>query len=67
MIAQTTATAEFLSIGDVCQLVQRVPKQVNAACAALGISPALKLSHVPYFGSTQVESIVAHFREESAR
>ena len=60
----TNATAEFVSVGQLASDLQRSVKQIYAACDVLAIAPALRLNRVAYYGSTQVDILTDHFRNQ---
>jgi hypothetical protein len=58
------ATRDFTSIGQLAAHIQRPVRAIETAAIDLGIVPAIRLNHVPYFDGRQVERLTESLRED---
>lgn len=56
------ATVELVSIGRLAGTLQRSTREISYAARCAGVSPAMRLNDVAYFGIDDVEQITAWFR-----
>lgn len=57
----------LMSIGYLCQTLQRSPTQISRVCKAAGIEPAMSINGVAHFGDEEFERIKQAFQERESK